>query len=264
MAYALVSCNKENEEPEPEPQPSGAILPAVISYTYGGTATPDGLKSKTLKFEYDNQDRISKIHSEIFDNGVSRGFITTISLEYSETRLTVTHTRTDLSWADRYFYEISGTEINDSRHVSMKLNEDAHVLYYQRWDNHRVYEFTYDADGNATSIRGLQVATGEVKEDYALTPGKANGVFHNVKTPAWFITSQLGSGSLFDLVLGIDELAYMQLTNNCTRAEEVNGETVYEYDYTCNEDNYPTQIIRNPNFTGGEYVRYNIEYIKAE
>ncbi len=260
---ALSSCGKN--EGTTEPDPSGAILPSAITYTRSTSPMPGNVMSVVTDYEYDVRDRIGKIHSEIFDNGVSRGFVSTLTFIYDgENHIRTVLTRTDIPWeeVDHYDYYKQGSDIIFYNAKPIEIDEGLRALNYRSIDNKTDYEFTYDAEGNATSVKVLALQT-QTSGTYALTPGEANGVFRNVKTPAWYLTTQMGAGSIHNMAFDSGELAYQQLANNCVRSAEVGGETVYEYNYTCNGDNYPTQIVRNPNFDGGAYVRYDIEYITA-
>lgn len=266
FAIVFVACDKGGNDPRP--QPSGAILPSVITYTRGASAIPN-VCTVINKFEYDVQDRISKIHSEIFDNGVSRGFVTTFTFTYNGGDITTVMTRTDIPGeeisADRFLQLGSEIIANGNLSAPIKINAGLYALNYRGNNNWTDYEFTYDNKGNAVTFTAISRTTPDRESTtYNLTHGQSNGVFRNVKTQAWYITSQMGVGASMHEYLALGELAYQQLTNNCIKSMEVDGQKVYEYNYTYNSDNFPTRIIRNPNFDGGEYLRYDIEYTKVE
>ncbi len=262
LFLTLSSCGKN----EAEPQPSGAILPSVITYTRSTSPMPGDMISVTVKYEYDIRDRISKVHSEIFDGGISRGFVTTLAFIYDGVNhIRTVLTRTDIPGeeVDHYDYYRLGSEIIFYNAKPIEIDGGSRALNYRSIDNKTDYEFTYDAEGNATSVKVLALQA-QTSETYALTHGESNGVFRNVKTPAWYLTTQMGAGSIHSMAFDAGELAYQQLAKNCIRSAVVGGKTVYEYNYTLNGDNYPTRIVRNPNFDGGPYVRYDIEYITAD
>lgn len=266
LTVVLISCNKDDDNQDP--QPSGAILPSVITYTKSASSMPDAVvNTAVIKFEYDIRDRISKMHSELFDNGVSRGFASTLAFTYNDNgNITTDLTRTDaVNLSDRTLFYCTESEVvrTGNQNSTIKIDQNLRALNYRSYNNTTNYEFAYDAAGNATSIT-TKLIEAQTTHVYTLKPGQSNGVFRNVKTPAWYITTQMGTGSTLDAFFGLGEIAYQHLTNNCIESIEVDGNIVYEYNYTYNSDNYPTQIIRNPNFTGGEYVRYEIEYTIAQ
>lgn len=259
LVVGIISCNKDNNTPTP--QPSGTVLPAVI--TYIRSVSPGKTVTLVNKFEYDKQDRISKVEAELFDNGESRGFKTTLTFTYTSKYIATDLTRTDMELGNsRQTYYFQDSAIYYAEKL-IRLDTNNHALSYHSYNNRTSYAFTYDQDGNAKNItivtRPTQ-NTGQTNQTYTLTSGPYNGIFRNVKTPAWYITSQMGPGSIWDITFSLGELSYQHLKNNCIKSVETNEHIIYEYDYTYNSDHYPTQITRNPNFDGGEYVRYEIEY----
>jgi hypothetical protein len=154
MTYALVSCNKENEEPDPEPQSGSAILPSVITYSKSASTMPEaGMKTYVIKFEYDAYDRITKMHSEYFIDGIP-----------------VNH---DFIPMQTFTYDLINNGI-----TTIITRPDAPGVEF--------------AQGEVMTARDIRTAA---TEKYILVPSQGNGIFRNVKTPAWVQYFSNGQGS---------------------------------------------------------------------
>ena len=258
LAVFSVACDKKDDLSPA----TGKWLPSRIVYTSQAAASvPDVQPSViTYTFEYDDRNRIVKIHSTCILYGQIQNMIQTTALTYDEDKITATTIRTDMpefEYKQQFAFAGSEIRIDDAplynERYKIKLDGNDRALRYNRLPQgvgHYFIDFTYSDAGNAESITWYPVAGDDRTETYTLVCDSLNGVFRQVATPAWYLTTQLKCGGL----------EYQNLVNNCIRCA-AQGHTLYEYENTYNAAGYPVEIVRNAvGIDGTDQVSYRIEY----
>lgn len=260
LVICISSCDKDNDS---EINKDGIWLPSIIVYNYGSSISipKDKLSTITKKIEYDSENRISKINTTSILSGTVQDMIVTTIFVYNGDNIYTKTTRTDTDYEQINVFEpkdfeimIDGAPTYNERY-KIRLDDHFRVLKYHVNPRKPVVdfkEFTYDVNGSAISI-ATHPWQDERIETSLLLNDELNGVFRNVKTPAWYLTTQLDLG-----VIG-----YQNLNNNCIKTM-VGSNVLYEYKITYNTANYPTKIIRNSiGVDNAGVLSYEIEYIKA-
>lgn len=265
VAFFFVAFSVACDKNEDVPPTGGKWLPSlVVCTTLAPTSVPDCQPSvKTCSFEYDDRNRIVRIHTTSVLYGQVQNMEITVTLAYEEDKITATTTRTDIpEFKYKQEFVSLGNEIRIgdaplyNERYKIKLDGNGRALRYNRLPQgvgNYFIGFTYSEAGNTESMTWCPVASDDRTETYMLACDSLNGVFRHVQTPAWYLATQLECG-------GIE---YLNLVNNCIRSA-VAGHTVYEYENTYNAAGYPVKIVRHPvGIDGAEQLEYEIEYRAA-
>ena len=257
--------NEEESEVKETPESSKGlenILPICIETCFGRAET---LYSSTdyEYFEYDSLSRIIQIRRVSAKDTV----LTFISYENEKIRTESIDTK-EPGKRSVAVYSYDGLQVKVEGEPPIHINEKLQVTSYinKNWLGSE-FSFTYDEKGNV-STQTFHPWEDERTITNTLKYDDKNGIFRNVKTPSWFLVTQIGG-----------EIAYQNLYNNCiARGEEIHMKNIslvsshYEegtaflgYLCTYNSIDYPVKIDQIP--VGIIYdasLSYQISYNNAE
>ena len=240
------------------------ILPICIEIISGQINT--GLYkeySRYEHFEYDSLNRIIQIRRVSVNDTVS----TFILYEDDKIRTESIDTK-EPGKRSVAVYSYDGLQVTVEGEPPIHINEKLQATSYinKNWSGSE-FSFTYDEKGNVSTQtfhpwQDERTITNTLKYD------NKNGIFRNVKTPSWFLVTQIGG-----------EIAYQNLYNNCiARGEEERMKNIslvsshYEegtafegYLCTYNSVDYPVEIVRvSVGIVGNGSLSYQISYNNAE
>ena len=251
--------NEENLETKSgETEALENVLPVCIVTNTGNAFLVDGHISYDF-FKYDKLNRIVEINS--FSNNDS--ILTFVS--YESDKIEVVKVYSD-GQNKVTVYNYDGSTVVAEGEKPIYIDEKQQVTSYTKerpyasYDYNGKVSFTYDENGNV-STHTSYLWNDERTRTETLKYDDKNGIFRNVKTPSWFLVTQIG------------EVAYQSLYNNCILSGEgeapMDGDLLsfsgYGYEYTYNSANYPEKISRTyAGIVSNSYLGYEIYYIDTE
>ena len=250
------------------------ILPVCIVTNYTNPLAVNPHESNYDYFKYDSFNRIIEIETVS-----SYGNTTNTFISYEDDKITVEKTdsnRPDYREVTIYRYSGSTVAIEEivppavvgmSYLSQVNINEKLQVTSY-RMKHSPIssypelgieYDFTYDDNGNVSHYvsKPYQPFNPNYEREtlYELEYDDKNGVFRNVKTPSWFLVTQIG------------EIAYLSLYNNCVinRDKESAFGAHYYYEYAYSSAGFPKNISRHlVEISYNTITSYEIYYIESD
>jgi len=250
---------------------SDDILPVCIVTKYTQPLAVNPHSYHYSYFKYDSFNRIIEI-----ENVRSYG-TTKTSISYEDDKITVEKIdpdRPDNKEITIYRYngstvviEEEQQEIYMSRLSQININENLQVTSYIELNGPMSsypavgyeFDFTYDENGNLSRyVRQPYQPYPQSYERatlYELGHDDKNGIFRNVKTPSWFLVTQIG------------EIAYLSLYNNCTINRDIESAfgAHYYYEFAYNSAGFPENISRHlVEMSYNELTSYEIYYSESD
>ena len=252
----------DNESPQSvDIVASDNVLPVCIVTNSGRVLSKNHINYNF--FKYDELNRIVEIKSLSTNDSI----LTFVS--YESDKIEVVKVYSD-GQNKVTVYNYDGSTVIAEGEKPIYIDEKQQVTSYTKerpyasYDYNGEVSFTYDENGNVSSYTS-HLWNDERTMTETLKYDDKNGIFRNVKTPSWFLVTQIG------------EVAYRSLYNNCILSGEeipfqtrMNGDIYdsfsgYGYEYTYNSANYPEEISRTyAGIVSDSYLSYEIYYIDTE
>ena len=246
--------SNENKDGGNNNESDKKLLPLKIITHISSILTYSENGSSCQIFEYDKQNRITCIKNTNYGiEGV------TIKIFYENDNIKTEETHPD---------NPQSKIIKTYRHDGMKILVDGEVLInvdnnlqatHIEQGEYGPFYFTYDENGNAMSYT-YHAWNDERTQTVNFTYNEDNGIFRNVNTPSWFLTTQI----IKYISSENNKIIYQSLYNNCATTADENGHIFYKYEYTYNSDGYPTKVEEVPvGVMSNSSLWFEIEHIEA-
>lgn len=244
----------DKEGPEAEHDLSEKLLPTCIITESEKIFSFDNTTYQ--HFKYDTFDRIVEI------NRVSTLDTLLTVISYGNDFIKVV--KSDSKYPEEtevkiYRYEGSMITIEGESPIYMDKKQQVTSYINKTWVGEFNINLTYDENGNAVSYT-YHPWHDERTNTLLLKYDDKNGIFRHVKTPSWFLVTQIGG-----------DIAYQNLYNNCiaygeaSQMNENSENAYYGYQYTYNSAGYPLEISQIPGtMISNSYLGYKVLYNDTE